>query len=502
MVVYIMENNDNKVSIKLERHLWPDEIAQARKKRRIITLIVGSIIVSFALGMILSPKTGVPFIGGNDDSLNRFEAVYNELKNNWYFGREMDDVSNDLIDNAILGMLDKNGDIHTSYMTADEALDFSSSIDQEFVGIGVQYTGNDMNLVTRVYKESPAEKAGLQEGDIFTHVDGKSIEGLNSDEIREMIVGEVGTEVVLTILRKNEVMTFPIIRDAVSAIAYGEIVEKGVGYLEIASFGRNLADVVKVYLDDFLAKGADSLIIDLRDNGGGYLQAINDLSAIFFENNDIVYSEEFVDGKQTIYNVTKSQKSEYDFKEIVILQNESSASASEVFATAMRENNKTQIIGVKSYGKGSVQTQRQFSDGSVLKITIAKWMTPFGNSIDKVGIEPDVEVKLHDIFYMPYVEMEEGAKVRFDAVDESVFYMQEAMNYLGIHHGRTDGYFDNTTLQSFYQFQSEYNLDKQDSIDQETLKAAYSAVVRKWAIDRKVDDAQLNKAIEVVKGES
>lgn len=496
-----MENNENKVTIKLERHKWPDELEKTRKKRRKIAFISASIILSFILGMLVAPRSGVPFISSNE-SLDRFEAVYNELKNNWYFGREMDDVSNDLIDNAIIGMLKENGDIHTSYMTADEAMDFSNSIDQEFVGIGVQYTANDLNLVTRVYKDSPAELAGLQEGDIFFEVDGESIEGLNSDQIKEMIVGDAGTTVDVTVLRKNQPMTFTMTRAEVSAIAYGDVLESGVGYLEISSFGRNLGSIVESYLDDFIAKGANELIIDLRDNGGGYLQAINDLSKLFFENNDIVYSQETVDGKKTLYNVTQSVKSKYDFKNLVILQNENSASASEVLAMALRENNKTQIIGVTSYGKGTVQTQRVFSDRSVLKLTSAKWMTPHGNSIDKVGIVPDVEIKLHDIFYTPYVEMKVDEKVYFDQVGEAVFYLQEALNYIGVHNGRVDGYFDNTTLQSLNKFQSEYNLKTGNYIEQDTLKVAYSAVVSKWAYDKKTDDIQLNKAIEVVKGGS
>lgn len=495
-----MENKDKKVTIKLERHLWPDEIKRVRKKRRSVALVIGTVVVSFILGMLVSPKTGVPFITGPSE-LSRFESVYNELRNNWYFGKEMEDVDNDLITNAIVGMLEKNGDIHTSYMTAEEAKEFSSSIDQEFVGIGVQYTGNGLNLVTRVYKNSPAEKAGMQAGDIFSAVDGISIDGLDSDQIKELIVGEAGTEVSITVKRKNEEKTFDIVREAVSAIAYGEVLQPGVGYLEISSFGRNLADAVEVYLDDFIRQDAKHLIIDLRDNGGGYLQAINELSKFFFENGDVVYTEEFLKGKDSLYTVSSSKKEKYPFEEIVILQNEGSASASEVFALAMRENKGSTILGVNSYGKGSVQTQTQFSDGSVLKITIAKWNSPHGNNIDQVGIAPDVEVKLHDIFYLPFIEMEASAIVRFDSVDASVAYMQTAMNYLGLHHGRTDGYFDNSTLQSLRRFKKEYNLSMTDYIDQETMTSAYSAVISKWAYERQTDDVQLNKAIEVVLGE-
>ena len=496
-----MENNEKKVTIKLERHKWPDEIKKDRKKRNFIIIIVTSIVTSFILGMLVSPRSGVPFLNG-DDSLTRFEAVYNELRTNWYFGKEMKDVDSELINNAINGLLDENGDIHTSYMTAEEALNFSTSIDQEFVGIGVQYTGNGLNLVTRVYKDSPAEKGGLQPGDIFFEVDGLSVDGLTSDEIKEMIQGEPATNVDITVLRKNEPLLLSMNRSAVSVVAYGEVLESGVAYLEISSFGRTLADVVKGYLDDFIAEGATKLVIDLRDNGGGYLSSINELSRLFFENGETVYSETFGKDKDTLYSVSSSKKSDYPFEDIVLLQNENSASASEVFAMAMRENNKSKIVGVNSYGKGTVQTQTQFSDGSVLKLTIAKWNSPHGNNIDKVGVSPDVEVKLHDIFYTPYFEMEEDEKIRFDEVSGSVQYLQQAMNYLELHFGRTDGYFDHSTLQSLRKLQTEHNLDTVDYIDQETLKIAYSAVIRKWAYSKKTDDIQLNKAIEVIIGGS
>ena len=155
-----MEKEDKKYSIKVERHVWPDEIEKTRKKRKIIYIVVASVLVSFLLGWQFSNLTKVTgIISGPNTDVARFERVYNELLSNWYFANEMEDAPNELITNAIKGMLEMNGDIHTSYMTQEELAGFTTSINMDFVGIGVQYfPGDGANVITRVFKDSPAEK--------------------------------------------------------------------------------------------------------------------------------------------------------------------------------------------------------------------------------------------------------------------------------------------------------------------------------------------------------
>ena len=255
-------------------------------------------------------------------------------------------------------------------------------------------------------------------------------------------------------------------------------------------------------MDDFLSKGADQLIIDLRDNGGGYLTAINELSKLFFENNDVIYSEEFLKGKTTVYNVKESEKASYPFKDIVLLLNGNSASASEVLALAMKENLGTKIVGVTSYGKGTVQTQRAFNDKSSLKITIAKWMSPHGNNINGVGIEPDFEVKLPEIFNTTFPTLEENEVVQYDSVSEAVSYAQKALTYLNYHKGRTDGYYDQATQNALFAYQNTMQFTQNSDINQERLSQLYSSVVKDWSMNRSSKDVQLQKAIEVIKNGS
>ena len=184
------------------------------------------------------------------------------------------------------------------------------------------------------------------------------------------------------------------------------------------------------------------------------------------------------------------------FEDIIVLVNENSASASEVLTMALRENLGTRVLGVNSYGKGTVQTQSVFGDQSSLKITIAKWMSPNGNNIHEVGIEPDIEVKLHDIFYSLYPTLEEGTVLQYDSVDESISYVQQGLNYLGLYTGRTDGYYDDATLAALRSFQNS------DDITQTTIQNVYSAVVSDWSQNRATRDVQLIKAIEVLNDES
>ena len=500
-----MDENEKKVSIKLERHKWPDEIAKDRKKKKTITIIISAILISFAFGWSLGgfgKENGILPISTNAD-LSRFESVYKELLNSWYFSKEMENPPAELIDNAIKGMLEENGDKHTNYLTFEEISNLNNSINMDFVGIGVQYTSaDDSNLITRVFKDSPAEKSGVLPGDIIKKVDGQDIASLSSDEIKSLIIGEAGTNVNVEFLRDGKPVIIDITRGNVSAVVWGEIIEPGVAYLEISSFGQQLAASTRPYLDDFLSKGADQLIIDLRDNGGGYLTAINELSKLFFENNDVIYSEEFLKGKTTVYNVKESEKAAYPFKDIVLLLNGNSASASEVLALAMKENLGTKIVGVTSYGKGTVQTQRAFNDKSSLKITIAKWMSPNGNNINGVGIEPDFEVKLPEIFNTTFPTLEENEVVQYDSVSEAVSYAQKALTYLNYHKGRTDGYYDQATQNALFAYQNTMQFTQNSDINQERLSQLYSSVVKDWSMNRSSKDVQLQKAIEVIKNGS
>lgn len=496
-----MDKEERKVSIKLERHRWPDEIAKEKRKKRIIITVVASIVASFMIGWQSNNFIKRSNVNPGNSELNRFDLVYQDLIDYWYFIDKYDNPEKELVDNAIKGMLEINGDPHTSYMTETESNDLASSIDRDFEGIGVQYYAGDLNVVTRVFKNSPAEKAGVKAGDILHQVDGVKIEGKTSEEIQSLIMGESGTNVNVEFLRNQEIVKFDIKRGKINALVWGEVIEEGLGYVEISSFGSHLGDSLKAYLDEMIEQDVHKLIIDLRDNGGGYLHAIQEIAPIFFDNNDVVYQENYKNKDNKVYNVSRSEKSKYQFDDIVILMNENSASASEVLAIAMREVLDSKIVGVKSYGKGTIQMQKKYPDSSALKITMAKWLSPHGENINEVGIKPDVEVKLADIFYADYVDLKDSV-VKYDTVHDAVSYVQKALKYLGYHEGRTDGYYDAATKNALEAYQRKMGLEINSDLDQESVKQIYSSVVADWSQNKDKKDVQLHKAIEVVKNGS
>ncbi|AMC92522.1 peptidase [Erysipelothrix larvae] len=498
-----MSENNDKVKIKLERHQWPDEIQKKHKNRWVIVVTVLAIFASFGLGWTFSRAVnGNSLTVVQNAQIARFERIYNPLLSGWFFANDMDNASEQLITNAINGMLQLNGDPHTSYMTAEESDDFTSSIDMSFVGIGVMYTSaNNLNLITRVYKDSPAENAGILAGDVLVSVDGKLISEINEEggDLREYILGEEGTTVVIGIDRQGTPKEFTVKRGQINALTWGEMLSGDLAYLEISSFGNTLKQSTEVYLDYFKSQGAKKLIIDMRDNGGGYLAAINDISQLLFDTGDAIYQEKFTDGSQVTYNVKSSQKENYPFDEIVVLINQNTASAAEVLTLAMTENLGVKTVGVTSYGKGTVQTQIQDSvDNSFLKYTMAKWFSPSGVSIHEVGIVPDYEVKLSEIFYKDYVLLEEGQTFDYDSVGDAVSYVQAGLQFLGYHSGRIDGYYDGNTRDALQAFLSDRNLPTTSVITQDVIQNVYASVLAEWAQNRNANDVQLQKAIEVI----
>ncbi len=490
--------DNDKIKIKLERHKWPDEIEKEKKSKikiwQTIIIVTVSLAIGWTFGSVFSQQEPL----ASNANIARFERVYNRLLSGWFFTQDMEDPASELIENAINGMIDLNGDPHTSYMTLEESQIFTDSIDMSFVGIGVQYFA-DENLITRVFKESPAERAGLLAGDIMLKVDDLIIADMTEDQdLRDYILGERGTEVDITVNRLGETITFTVIRDSVNALTWGEMVDDNTAYLEIASFGSNLKYATEIYLSHFKNEGAKNLIIDFRDNGGGYLDAINELSTLFFESGTTIYYEKFTTGNEVEY-VVDHDDAVYEYDHITILVNGNTASASEVFALALRDNLGATIIGDVTYGKGTVQTQVQDGvDSSFLKYTFAKWYSPLKESINNVGIVPDIEVKLPEIFYANFISSEEAINVHVDSVHDAVAYVQKGLHFLGYHTGRTDGYYDTKTEAALLNFKADVGLDTGDLIDENTITSVYSATIKEWSFNKKVHDTQYQRALEVM----
>ena len=244
-----------------------------------------------------------------------------------------------------------------------------------------------------ILKGTPAEQAGLLSGDIITHVQGTSVAGYSSEKIKNAVSGESGTSVALKVLRNGKSIDLTAKRASVETSLSYEIRTSGqekIGYLQMTTFGEGTAAYVEEALKAFQKENIQTLVIDLRDNGGGYLKAAQDILDLFIEKDKVLVSTQTVSGKIESFKSTDIQK--YHFENGYVLCNGDTASASEVMIGALKEYLNYKLVGTKTYGKGIAQTQLTLSDSSVLKYTNAKWLTPNGNNINGEGFKPDYEV--------------------------------------------------------------------------------------------------------------
>ncbi len=431
------------------------------------------------------------------DPSDKIDTILEIMEKEWFFASDIEDIGTRLSDQAMYGITTNEEDPHTSYMSAAEMEAFTQSINRNFVGIGVQFIAtNGINLVEKVFKNSPAEKAGVMAGDIIHVIDGTVADGLTADEIKELVQGDEGTEVTIDFLRQGQTVTLTITRGAISATTFGKILEDNIAYLQLYQFGEGSPDEIDAYLDEFQQNGCTKLIVDLRDNGGGYLDALQKIASRFLPEGTTVMQQEYSDGSVEITKT--SGKNQMSFNGMVILVNENTASASEVFTMAMKEQrDDVTVIGTTTYGKGTVQISRMFKDNSAIKYTTSKWLSPSGVWVNNVGIEPDVEVKLHDVMYEVFDGLEE--EIRVDSVSEAVKDVQLSLDYLEYDVDRTDGYFSTATEETIKQYQKEHDLPATGVLDNSTYEAIISSVTLDWNTTS-VHDTQLEKAMEVLHG--
>ncbi|USK83572.1 S41 family peptidase [Peribacillus asahii] len=380
-------------------------------------------------------------------------STYDTIKKEYY--QEVDDEK--LVNGAIAGMLEGLEDPYSTYMDQEEAKSFNESISSSFEGIGAEIQEQDGKImVVSPIKGSPAEKAGVKPNDIIMSVDGKSIEGLSSTEAVLKIRGEKGTKVELTISREGEAkpVSITIVRDTIPVeTVYSEMLDDGIAKIAVTSFSEHTVDELNTALDEMSKKDMKGLILDLRGNPGGLLPEAIKMASIFVPKGDIVLQIEDRNGNKEIH---KSENDGEFTLPVVVLIDDGSASASEIVAAAVSESANIPLIGVKSFGKGTVQNAQDFKDGSNFKFTSYKWLTPEGNWIHKKGIKPDIEVKLPDYASLPYISPDEALKVS-DASAE-VKAAEDMLKELGYNPGTVDTVFDEQTKAAVEKFQQDHKL--------------------------------------------
>ncbi|MCA9336700.1 MAG: S41 family peptidase [Candidatus Saccharibacteria bacterium] len=339
------------------------------------------------LAAIMAPLIGVKTSSEALD-LAVVQKAYRELKAN-YDGTVDSSV---LADGAARGMVAAVGDRYTIFMDKTEAEQFSKELSGEVTGIGCELgVRNDAATVVRVLENSPAAQAGLLAGDQFISVNDSSVEGLDSSEVASKIRGPEGTTVKVAVKRGEETKNFSITRAKLSDPSVRSSVENGIGTLTITRFDANTAALTRQAAQGFVTQGVKGVILDLRDDGGGYLDAAQDVASLWLRDKVIVTEKTNNTVTGTIR--TKGEPVLENIKTVVLV-NGGSASASEIVAGALQDHKAATLIGEKTYGKGTVQKLIDLPDGRQLKVTIARWFTPNGKNITKEGIAPDTAVQL------------------------------------------------------------------------------------------------------------
>ncbi len=375
----------------------------ARKKQEIkqntfsttevIVILFLSIAVSLTIGSLVTYNLNKNKNEVTTKEFKKFIDNYNYINNNYYKKVDKDK----LIDGAISGMLSSLGDDY-SYLIDDESSEnFDIRLEGEYEGIGVEIISTDEEIIiNRVFKDSPAEKAGLKSGDIILKIDNKEYGVDETNELASYIRKNEKKDFDVTIKRKNRERTFTITKSSVTIESVIKKIfkknKKKIGYLYISIFSNSSTRQFKEELEELEKENIDSLIIDVRDNSGGRLTTATGIISLFLNSKHVIYQ---TDTKGTITKYYSTGKKTKDYP-IVVLQNSNSASASEMLSAALKEEYKATIVGETSYGKGTVQELLELGKNVEYKITTKKWLTPKGHSIDKKGVSVDYEVELDD----------------------------------------------------------------------------------------------------------
>lgn len=370
------------VTIKKEGFSYPE----------MVIIMIIAILFGFLIGNVVSFTKKETTNSSVPSELKEFVDTYNDIVNNYY-----DKVNKEeLIDAGIKGMINYLDDPYATYFDGTSSTNFNQTLEGNYEGVGIEVTlDNNKVKITKVFADTPAKKAGIKVGDYITKVNGESVEGKSLSDVVNLIKNAKNKEVEITITRDNQEKAMKVTRTTVdmpytSSKVYEENGKK-IGYLKIEMFSNNITKQVKKELESLKKKNIDKLVIDVRDNPGGYLTQVTEILSLFMTKKDVIYQLQTRNNKEKVYST--SSKATYNYP-VVVLINENSASASEILASAFKETYGAEVVGVNSYGKGTVQKTGDLNNGDTIKYTVQKWLTPKGNWINEKGVTPTKEVKL------------------------------------------------------------------------------------------------------------
>ena len=441
----------------------------------IATMLI-SVFLTVALVITQLPKADNKLAFGvlKKNEMFQIEKVFYFLKQN-YLDKNV--TSEQLIQGALKGMAESVGDPYTTYLVNDETAQLDETVNGAFGGIGAELKSDQSRVVISTTMEgSPSQQVGLQADDVITKVDGEDMTGKTISEVVKKVRGEVGTDVVLTIERAGTSLEVKLTRASIAINTVKAELDKedaSIGHVRITSFAKNTADELEKAVKDLTEKGAKSFVFDVRYNPGGLLDQAYKVANMFLKDGEPIVQVEDRFGEKTIYKASSSIGEFKITQPYVLLVNEGSASASEILAAAIKEGAGGQIVGTKTYGKGTVQSVVDITDNSELKYTNAKWLTPEGNWIHKEGVTPTKEVNLPDYAFLKIIDARETLKV--GSVSQNVLSVETILKGLG-YSVTVDGYFDEATKDAVKAYQQKEGLTVTGEVNEETAQKLMNSV--------------------------
>lgn len=373
--------------------------AKLDKYLKLSTIVVVSMIIGSLITMSIDKKSNSNNNKSDNNTVSEKELeplyeVYSYINTKYY--KKISKKK--LVDGAINGMLKATGDKHTNYLNKKQKKEFEEELKGSYYGIGVVIGLNKEKevYISRIFKESPAEKENLKVNDVFLEIDGKSVKGKSTEAVSDIIKSKKNSTVKLTLRRDGKEKKVSLKKENITLFSVSSEImnenNKKIGYIEVGIFGENTFSQFLDELNKLEEKKIDSLIIDLRGNSGGYLTVVTQMLSLFMDSDTVIYK---IRTKNNIEEYKSIYKGKKDIK-VSILVDQNSASASEIMTSSMKEKYGAIVVGKTTYGKGTVQTTTDLSNDGLLKYTIQEWLTPNGNSIDSKGVKPDYDVELGD----------------------------------------------------------------------------------------------------------
>lgn len=372
---------------------------KAENIAKYIVFLLAGVLIGVGITFLFVKFDGSTIKVSTNKYNKRFKSLYETyetLKNEYY--KDLDDSK--LIEGAIDGMIKATEDEHTMFFNKQEKESFETSLAGSYYGIGAQITSVEEEItIVRVFDNSPAKNAGLKEGDIISKVDGEDVKGWDVNDVANKLKSDKNPKATIIIKRDGEEQTIEIEKAVVEIPSVSsEMMDDNIGYIYIGIFGINTDTEFDKALDSLEEQGMEKLIIDLRDNSGGYLSTVTNIMSKFVGKDIVLYQ---IKDKNDITKYKSLTDETMDYK-VVVLVNGESASAAEIMASMLQEQYGATLVGTKTYGKGSVQLTKELANGTLIKYTIEEWLTSNGKSIEKEGITPDIELELDESYFENY----------------------------------------------------------------------------------------------------